>query len=275
MTERENHEPAVNCQLENGLPMRKPGKGDTIGLALGGGAVLGAAHVGVLRALEELGLPVSFVAGTSVGAFIAALFAFNKNWQQIGKLVLDLNWLDVSGISLSQSGLLSNEKMGQLIRDAIGDVSFARADIPLAMVAADISTGEKVVIREGDVATAVMASTCIPGVFVPVEAEDRLLVDGGIVENVPVESLKEMGADFVIGVDLHAKHSHSRPENIVEVLLNTLDFAIMTATKLQTSEADILITPDLMSFNSLNPGQTADIMEVGYREAMAVLRDFG
>ncbi|HDP97696.1 MAG TPA: patatin, partial [bacterium] len=157
-----------------------------IGLALGGGAVLGAAHIGVLKAMEELDIPVHFVAGTSIGALVAALYAFGKDYKQIEKIAAELDWLDVSGLSLSQYGLLSNKKLGKIINKAIGDVDFEDARIPLAMIATDISHGKEVVLKQGNVATAVMASTCIPGIFIPVEIEGKLLVDGGVVENVPI-----------------------------------------------------------------------------------------
>ena len=180
--------------------MKKLKKNRKIGLALGGGAVLGAAHVGVLRALEEFDISINCVAGTSIGAFISAFFAFNKHWTEIKEITLDLNWLDISALSLSKMGLLSNEKLGKLITEHIGDVNFAKADIPIAMISTDISNGEKIILKEGKVADAVMASTCIPGIFIPLEIGNKLLVDGGIVENVPITPLKEMGADFVIGV---------------------------------------------------------------------------
>jgi NTE family protein len=167
-------------------------------------------------------------------------------------------------------GLLSNEKLGKLITEHIGDVNFAQADIPIAMISTDISNGEKIILKEGKVADAVMASTCIPGIFIPLEIGNKLLVDGGIVENVPITPLKEMGADFIIAVDLNAEYSHKKPEGIVEVLLNILDFTIMTATKLQTEEADVLIKPDLSSFNMVDTNQTADLIEKGYLEAKKV-----
>ena len=250
--------------------MKKLKKNRKIGLALGGGAVLGAAHVGVLRALEEFDISINCVAGTSIGAFISAFFAFNKHWTEIKEITLDLNWLDISALSLSKMGLLSNEKLGKLITEHIGDVNFAKADIPIAMISTDISNGEKIILKEGKVADAVMASTCIPGIFIPLEIGNKLLVDGGIVENVPITPLKEMGADFIIAVDLNAEYSHKKPEGIVEVLLNTYDFTIMTATKLQTEEADVLIKPDLSSFNMVDTNQTADLIEQGYLEAKKV-----
>lgn len=251
--------------------MKKLRKKKKIGLALGGGAVLGAAHVGVLRVLEEFNISVSYLAGTSIGAFVSALYAFNRNWKEIEKIALHLNWLDVSRLSLSQYGLLSNKKLGKLVTEIIGDVDFDQANIPVAMIATDISNGNKIVLKEGNVATAVMASTCIPGVFVPVEIKNKLLVDGAIVENVPITPLREMGANFIIGVDLIANHSHKKPKNIVEVLINSFDFIIMTSTKLQSEEADILIKPDLSSFNIVETDQTADLIEKGYLEAKSIL----
>jgi NTE family protein len=140
------------------------------------------------------------------------------------------------------------------------------------MIATDICNGEKVVLKKGNVATAVMASTCIPGVFIPMEISDKLLIDGGIVENVPVSSLKEMGAQFIIGVDLNAEHSHRKPENILEILLNTFDFTLMNATKLQTEKANVLITPDLSSFNLIDTNQVSDLIEKGYSTAKTILK---
>jgi NTE family protein len=246
-----------------------------IGLALGGGAVLGAAHIGVLKALDEYNIPVSYIAGTSIGAVISAFFAFDKGWQEIEKIAKGLNWLDISAISPSQFGLglLSNKKLGKFIVDNLGDVTFDEAHIPLAMIATDITNGEKVVLKKGNVATAVMASTCIPGIFAPVEIDNRLLVDGELVENVPVTPLKEMGANFIIGVDLFAKFKQKRPENIIEVLLKSFHISLQTATKLQTEEANILIRPDLSPFNTFSVEQTDALIEIGYKETKKIFTE--
>ncbi|MDO9508566.1 MAG: patatin-like phospholipase family protein [Thermovirgaceae bacterium] len=256
----------VNKGVVKGFKNRK------IGLALGGGAVLGAAHIGVLKALKENDVSIACLAGTSVGAFVGAFCAFGMEWEEIDKIARDLKWLDVSRVSISQYGLLSNRKLGDLIIEHVGDVSFDQAKIPLAMVATDITTGEKVVLREGSVASAVMASSCIPGIFVPVEMDGRLLVDGGIVENVPLTPLQEMGADLIIGVDLNSGRRDERPQNIVEVLLRSFNFMLASATRLQTEEADILIQPDLSGFNMYDMDQEGDLFEAGYLEAMKMLR---
>ncbi|MBD3224970.1 MAG: patatin [Caldithrix sp.] len=247
-------------------------KNKKIGLALGGGAVLGAAHIGVIRAFEEFNISVDSVAGTSIGAMVAALYAFGKSWQDIKDIALDLDWWDISAMSLSQYGLLSNKKMDQLFAQHLGPVTFEDARIPLAIIATDVGKGEKVVLHKGSVSKAVMASTCIPGLFVPVEYEERLLVDGGVMENVPIPSIKEMKADYTIGVDLNASQSFKKPDNIIDVLINTINITLLHATKLQTEEADLIIVPDLSAFNVIDTDQVADLIEKGYEDTKTVLQ---
>ena len=125
------------------------------GLALGGGAVLGAAHIGVLRAIKEHNIQIEYISGTSIGAFVAAFYAFGKDWEEIRDIAMELNWMDISALTLSRYGLLSNEKIKKLLNKHIGNKNIEDAEIPLAMVAADASTGEKVILNKGPVAGAV------------------------------------------------------------------------------------------------------------------------
>ncbi|MCW3785757.1 patatin-like phospholipase family protein [Plebeiibacterium sediminum] len=238
-----------------------------IGLALGGGAVLGAAHVGVLRAMEEFDIKVKYITGTSIGAFVAAFVAFGKTWDEIEQIASELKWMDITRVTLSKYGLLSNEKLGNLIIKHIGDKNIEDADIPLAMIATNIETGEKVILDKGSVAEAAMASTCIPGIFKPVEINGNMLVDGGIVENVPINTVKNMGADFVIGVDLNAKHSYKKPDNIIDVLLNSFHFIMKHSVKHQTEYAHMLIEPNLAGYNMADMDQVQDLMKKGYSDA--------
>lgn len=244
------------------------------GLALGGGAVLGAAHVGVLKALDEASIKVDYIAGTSIGAFVAAFYAFGKSWKEIQGIAAELRWIDISAISLSQFGLLSNDKLGALIEDHIGNKNIEDAKIPLAIIATDASSGEKIVLTEGSVSKAVQASTCIPGIFKPVEYKKSLLVDGGIVENVPVHSVKELGAEFTIGVDLNAKHAYQKPDNILDVIINSFHFILKTAATYQTEAADLLISPDLSDFNRSDMDQVDELMKKGYQDAKKALDSY-
>jgi NTE family protein len=227
----------------------------------------------VLRALEESEVTVDAVAGTSIGAFIATLLAFGKRADEMQEITRDLNWLDVSGISLSRLGLLSNKKLGQFIREHVGEVKFDDSDIPLSMIVTDIESGKRIVLKDGDVASAVMASACIPGVFVPCEREGVLLVDGGVLENVPVSPLQSMDVDIIIAVDLNSGKPQSKPTNIVEILIRSFTLMINSATELQTKDADILIRPDLSSFNMVDVKQVDDLIEAGYAEAVRVLQE--
>jgi NTE family protein len=242
------------------------------GLALGGGAVLGAAHIGVIRSVQEYGIPIQYLSGTSIGAFVAALYAFGLDWREIREVALDLDWLEISGLSLSQYGLLSNKKIGKVITDKLGNVQFSESKIPLSIIATDIAKGKKVVLAEGPVSEAVMASTCIPGIFIPIEKSDKMLIDGGIMENVPVLSLQNMGADFVIGVDLNAKQTFIKPGNIVEVLINTINLSLLNVTRLQTEEADLMIKPDLSGFNLYDTKQISDLIDKGYNDSKECIR---
>lgn len=238
-----------------------------IGLALGGGAVLGAAHIGVLRALEEMDVEISFISGTSIGAFVGALYAFGNRSKDIEDIALKLNWMDISGIAILKSGLLSNSKLGKLLGESLGDKRIEDSNIPLAVIATDISNGEKIILNKGSVAKAVMASTCIPGIFSPVEFENRLLVDGGIVENIPIDTVKDMGADYVIGVDLNAKKTYNKPDSILHVIINSFHFTMKAAAKYQTENANLLITPDLSKFNMVSTDQVKELIEQGYKDA--------
>ena len=250
--------------------MKKINRRKKIGLALGGGAVLGAAHIGVLKAIKEFNIPIACVSGTSIGAFVAAFYACGVEWDEIEAIAMELKWLDLSGLSLSKLGLLSNERMGKLIEQHLGKKDLRDAHIPVAMIATDIVSGEKVILKKGNIADAVMASTCIPGIFTPVEIDDRMLVDGGIVENVPVSPLKEMGGDQIIAVNLNAEQKNTKPESIIEILLRTFDFLIGTSTDLQTNKANVLIEPDLSEFNMVEIKQAPDLINIGYKKAISV-----
>lgn len=248
-------------------------KDKKVGLALGGGAVLGAVHVGVLKALEEKKIKIKAISGTSAGAIVAALYAFGKTPLEIEKIVVEFEWKKLSSLTISKYGVLSNEKIGEIIKQNIGDKKFKDANIGLGMIATDITTGEKVILDKGNVADAVIASTCIPGIFIPVEIEGRFLVDGGIVENIPLSPLKDKDIDFIIGVDLVPERSYKKPENVIEVLYNSFNFLVKINKKAQTKDADIIIKPDLSDFNAVDMSQIKDLIQIGYDETKKIIKN--
>ncbi len=239
----------------------------TLGLALGGGAVLGFSHVGLLMALAEAGITVDRIAGTSAGAIVAALHAFGMSPEQARTLLSPLTWRKVSNFSRNSLGLLSNEPISELLQGELGDVRIEDASMPLAVVAADIHTGETVVLREGPLAPAVRASAAIPGIYSPVTVEGRVLVDGGIVENVPVQPLRAMDVDLVVAATLGETLDFQPVRTLLGVLTNAFLIAVNTATRLDiTGRADVVIEPDLVVHNHWDVSQRDELIDKG-REA--------
>lgn len=247
--------------------------GRKVGLALGGGAIHGAAHIGVLRALEARGVRPDALAGTSIGALVAALYAFGYSPDEIERMALGMDWFDVAEFAPSRLGLLSDANLRRLLEAKLGEARLEDAPIPLAIVATDIGAGEPVVLRAGEVAVAVMASASVPGVFHPVELDGRMLVDGGLVENVPVSPLVEMGAEYIIAVDLNRLRRYREPKDLVEVLLNALYIAIRNDTRLQTRVADLRIVPSLAAYSFVrpDPDDIRALVREGYAAALRAL----
>ncbi len=238
-----------------------------IGLALSGGGGRGIAHIGVLAVLAEAGLVPDCVAGTSAGAAAGVLFCRGWSPEQMLRLVRGLSLLHLGRPRLRRLGLLDGTRFEELIRELIGDLSFADLSIPLAVVACDLLTGEQVVLRQGPLAPAVRASCSIPGIFTPVEQEGRLLVDGGLVDHLPVSVAREMGADYVIAVDVHPPVSPGRrPRNLFEVVIAS--YQIMTRNHIVPGgEPECLIRPDTARFDWLRFGSQAEALYQAGRQA--------
>jgi NTE family protein len=242
-----------------------------LGLALSGGATRGLAHIGVLQALEENGLRPDYLSGTSIGAFAAALYAFGVPLPEIRRIGQGMNPLRVSRLKLSRFALFSNEELGNLIQAAIGNAGIEDAPIPLAIIATDIGRGERVVLRKGEVAHAVMASSAVAGIYSPVRVDGRMLMDGGIVEDVPISPLRPMGAGVVVAVNLSAERKYRAPEDIIDILFNAFDIAIDENTKVQVKDADLVIEPCLSSFRRMDVKQIDELIAEGHRAALELI----
>lgn len=193
-------------------------QGRSIGLALGGGAARGCAHVGVLRAFRERGVPISCIAGTSIGAMVGAVYA-SGGLDSLATILLELDpfhLLSYFDVTFPHSGLVDGVKVTELLRNILGSRSFSGLSVPFAAVATDLRNGEAVVLSSGDVINAVRASIAVPGVFTPFMAGEAVLVDGGLVNPVPVDIARSMGAQFVVAVDLNHYVIDSKQEGRLE-----------------------------------------------------------
>jgi len=244
-----------------------------IGLALGSGAALGSAHIGVLKAFDELNLKISYISGNSIGSVVASLFAFGKNWQDIKNIAINMNWVETSNLSISKYGLFNNKKLGDKIIESIGNKNFNESNIPLFITASDLNTGKKIILKDGNVPKAVMASSAIPNIFKPVEINDKLLADGGIVENVPISAIKNK-ADIVIGVNLNTNRSFKKPTNWFDVLSNTYSILINNINKTSINDANLIIEPNLNEFNLFDTKNTETLIDKGYDESIKVLKKY-
>lgn len=187
-----------------------------IGLALGSGSARGWAHIGVIRALEEAGKTIDCVAGTSIGALVGAVYASGKI-REMEDAVLQLNRKQIlmfSDIVLPRSGLIDGRKITNLVEQYVLNTSMESLPLALHILATDLTKGTEVVLKKGDIVEAVRASFSIPGIFTPVRKDGNLLVDGGLVNPVPVSAVKEMGASFVIAVDLNNEIESKSRENV-------------------------------------------------------------
>ena len=181
------------------------GRRPKIGLALGSGSARGLAHLGVIRAIEDAGIRVDLIAGTSMGALIGAIHAAGK-LDELEATFLSFDWkktVSFFDVVLPKSGLLDGARISELVRAHVNADGIERLPMPFAAVATDIVSGEEVVIRSGDVIEAIRASISVPGIFTPVRSNGRILVDGGLTNPVPVSAVRAMGADIVIAVDLN------------------------------------------------------------------------
>ena len=251
---------APGVQVHAGKPVR-------IGLALGGGAARGFAHVGVIAALEEAGFKPSLVVGTSAGSLVAALYASGKTSAQLQQTALSLEEVAITDwmLPLFGRGMFRGEALGRYVNDLVSGRLIENMAIPLGIVATDLNSGQAVLFQRGDTGTAVRASSAVPAVFVPVKINGREYVDGGLVSPVPVRFARQMGADLVIAVDISSPprptlqtarcRSCCKPlPSWVKALINTSSRTPMCwcnprrpASKAQTSRrASALSTPDAL-----------------------------
>ncbi|ACL69773.1 patatin-like phospholipase family protein [Halothermothrix orenii] len=238
-----------------------------IGIALGAGAARGLAHIGVLEVLEEEDIEVDMVAGSSIGSLIGGIYACGVPLRYIKGLASEINWDHITDITFPRKGLIKGDKLLSFLEIITSNKDISELEIPFAAVACDIEKGELIVIKDGPLAKAIRASTSIPGIYVPYFYKNRLLVDGAVLDRVPVSIVKEMGADVVIAVDVGVKNINKKVNNMFDVLFNTFDIMQHEMDKYRKIESDILIRPDLGYYSSFDLDRAEHCIQLGYRAA--------
>ena len=219
-------------------------------MALGSGAARGLAHIGVLEVLEKEGVPIDMIAGTSVGAAIGALYARQKDVNRIKELVMELGSKRFAFLldpAIPKTGLIRGRRIEDELRSIIGEIEFRDLRLPFACVATDINSGEEVVIDRGPVWQGIRASGSLPILFTVARWGERYLVDGGLVNPVPVSTLREMGADFIIAVNVLPERGvrETKEPNIFNIALQTLNIASYRIIKASLEGADVVIEPEV------------------------------
>jgi NTE family protein len=249
-----------------------------VGLVLGGGGARGLAHIGVLKVFRQEGVPVDVVAGTSVGALIGALYAAGLPPEQIETLGRDIGWDELTDLSTARvvklvlsEQLLTTQKMERYIERYIGDKKFADLAVPFACVATDLKTGEQIVLREGSVALAARASATMPGLFRPVPFRHRLLVDGGLVDNVPTDVARLLGADVIVAVSVPADFSRYNVSNVLMTLTQALYIQGETISRERLASADVVVQPAVGHVSAMELWRSKECIEKGESAARAAL----
>jgi NTE family protein len=248
---------------KNVLPASSP-KGPTIGVALGGGFARGIAHIGILKVLEQEGIPVSVVTGTSVGALIGACYCSGLNTAEMEAIAQNTRFTTFARWTVSRYGFASNDRMVAFLARTLKVKTFEELCIPLGITATDFNTGEGVVFHSGAIIDPVRASCAYPGMFLPVEIRGRYLVDGMLSHPVPTRPLREMGADRVLAVHLKGTWANGgAPRHLFDVIGQSFAIAQDAMSSVWRSAADLVVEPDVAGFGYDDFKRAADLIHVG------------
>ncbi|MBN1824076.1 MAG: patatin-like phospholipase family protein [Endomicrobiales bacterium] len=243
-------------------------------LVLGGGGARGLAHIGVLKVLEEEKVPVDMVVGTSVGALIGALYCAGVPIDHIEKIGETVGWNQVTNVRestiiklLVSEKLMSTEKMEKYLNEKIGNKRFDELKTPFVCLATDLMTGEKIILREGEVALAARASSTIPGVFDPVEYRHRFLIDGGLFDNIPVDVAKLLGGDFIITSAVSADIAKNSVSNVFMILTQAIYIQGKHMDAERLKDSDVIIRPQVSEVTAVDLGKGRECIDAGISAA--------
>ena len=242
-----------------------------IGLALGGGAARGFAHIGVLQVLDEAGVRPALVAGTSAGSLVATLFASGKSGAELARLAEAMDEASIADWSFPGRGLLRGEALARFVREHTGGRRIEQMALPLGIVATDLDNGQPILFQVGDPGVAVRASSAVPAVFQPVRIGSREYVDGGLVSPVPVRFARQMGAEFVIAVDISEQPDGAATGDMMRILLQTFSIMGRSISQFELQAADIVIRPRLAGVPAADFSARRRSIQAGREAALAAL----
>ena len=237
-----------------------------IGLALGSGGARGFAHLGAIKVLREEGIPIDLIAGSSMGAMVGCFYGAGLDIEHLYKLAKAFKRKYFLDFTVPKMGFIAGKRVKELIRIFTHGKTLEQLALPVRVVATDLMTGEKVVFHKGPIADAVRASISIPGIFVPEKLDGRLLVDGGVVDRVPVSVVKEMGADIIIAIDVSHVKTNAEITTIFDVIMQSLDILQMELVTHREIVSDIMIKPRVEMYSSRAFTNIEEIIKIGEEE---------
>ena len=263
--------PPVAASTPPAEPPKPPPRPPRIGLALGGGAARGFAHIGVIQVLEENGLRPDLVVGTSAGSLVAALYATGRSGAELGVLAESMDESAVTDWAFPGRGLIRGEALAKYVRDHTGGRNIEQMRMPLGIVATDLDSGDAILFRRGDPGVAVRASSAVPAVFQPVRIGLREYVDGGLVSPVPVRFARQMGAELVIAVDISAAPEGSATGDAMRMLLQTFSIMGRSINRFELRDADVVLRPRLAGVSGTDFSARKRSIQAGREAALAQL----
>jgi NTE family protein len=242
-----------------------------VGLALGGGFARGIAHLGVLRVFEENEIPIDFIAGTSVGALVAAAYASGASLDDMERQGAQTTFHDFGRWTLSRYGMASNARIENYLHRFTRAEYFHETKIPLSIVATDLVTGKSVHFTDGEISPALRASCAYPGLFLPVEYRGHFLADGFLTQAAPAEAVRELGAELVISVYLDPGLLDEKPRNTIEIISRSFSIIQTHLVQPWRIQTDILIEPDVHNVLWHEFSKTPQLVAAGRAATEAVL----
>jgi NTE family protein len=242
-----------------------------IGLALGGGAAKGFAHIGVIKMLEASGIHPDVVSGTSAGSVVGALYASGMDPFQLQEQAFALDASNIRDVRLFSGGLVQGRKLQDYVNQLVGQRPIEKLKLPFAAVATQLETGQRTVFVSGNTGQAVRASSSIPGVFEPAEISGKHYVDGGVVSPVPVDAARQLGADFVIAVDISTRPSGSNPQGMVNIVGQSITIMGQQLGAQELARADVVIRPSVGGIGATDFEQKDQAILEGERAALAAI----